>query len=168
MRIKVLLFICLAFFIQLGMAQGEKPLSPPKSVEKTVGDLTIAIDYSAPSVRGRQIYGELVPYGKLWRAGANEATTISFNRDVKINGEELKAGRYAFFVVPEEEDEWLLVFNTEANQWGAYSHDGTKDALKVEVKPEEIEVTEQLTYQIDDDGRVHLDWADRRVSFEVE
>ena len=148
-------------------AQDKKPASPPMTAEQSIGDLTINIAYSSPFVKGRDIYGGLVPWGKIWRAGANQATTMEFNKDVKVNGEDLKAGKYAFFVIPNEKGDWTLIFNTEANQWGAYNYSEAKDALKVQAKTSEIEHTESLTYSVDKKGTVSLDWSKTRVSFTV-
>lgn len=150
------------------IAQKEKPASPPMSAEKQLDDLTIKIDYSSPFVKEREIFGGLEPWNEVWRAGANAATTIEFNKKVMIEGEELKAGKYAFFVIPKEDDNWTLIFNTEAKQWGAYKYDESKDALRIEVEPEEIDHMESLTYTIDDSGIVHLKWANTAVGFQVE
>ncbi len=141
--------------------------SPAKTVEAMVGDVMISINYSSPSVKERDIYGDLVPFGKVWRAGANEATTIEFSKDVKIGGKELKAGKYAFFVTPKKDGQWTIIFNTVADQWGSYSRDKAKDALTVEAKTSAIDNVEMLTYQIMDE-MIHLDWATTRLSFKVE
>ena len=92
--------------------------SPLAKLEQRVGLTDIIITYSRPSVKGRTIFGDLVPYGKLWRTGANMATKISFSDDVKIEGQELKAGEYALFTIPGKE-KWTLIFNTVANQAGS-------------------------------------------------
>ena len=141
--------------------------SPPRTAEGQVGNAMATIEYSSPSVKERDIYGELVKFGKVWRAGANEATTIEFSQDVLINGKELKAGKYAFFVTPKKEGDWTIYFNTEAKQWGAYKKDDAKDALVTEASTSEIDNVEMLTYVIED-NMIHLDWATTRLSFEVE
>jgi hypothetical protein len=148
-------------------AQDKTPKSPPKTAEKTIGDLEISIAYSSPFVKDRDIYGGLVPWGEIWRAGANEATTIEFSRDIKIDGKLLKAGKYAFFVIPKEEGDWTLIFNSEAQQWGAYKYDESKDALRIQAETEGIEHTESLTYSINEEGIISLDWAKTRVFFMV-
>lgn len=145
----------------------EKRISPPKSTENTIGDLNIKIDYSSPSVKGRTIFGTLEPWGKVWRAGANEATTMEFSKDVTINGKELPKGKYAFFVIPRENGKWTLIFNEEEDQWGAYKYDESKDALRIEVSPETIDHQEQLIYRISDEGKVYLDWSTTRVGFQI-
>lgn len=149
-------------------AQDKKPKSPPKTVEQTIDDLTITIAYSSPYVKDRDIYGGLVAWDKIWRAGANEATTIEFNRDVEVEGEELKAGKYAFFVIPSQNGEWTLIFNNEAKQWGAYKYDESKDALRIKAEAEEIDHNESLTYRIDEDGTISLDWSKTGISFMVQ
>ncbi|MDT0553797.1 DUF2911 domain-containing protein [Urechidicola vernalis] len=108
--------------------------SPGAKIEQTVGMTTIKVDYSRPSMRGRVVFGDLVPYGKLWRTGANMRTSISFGDDVTIEGQELKKGTYAIFSVPSE-DSWDVIFYTEYNAGGAPQElDNSKVALKVNVK----------------------------------
>ncbi len=165
---KILGLIVLSLAISNFSIAQEKKKSPAKTVEAKLGEADVIISYSSPSMRGRVIYGDLVPYKKIWRAGANEATTMEFSSDVKINGKELKAGKYAFFVIPQKDAEWTIIFNTVHKQWGAYDYDATKDALKLNVKPTDIETSESLTYSIDEEGNVHLDWATTRISFKVD
>ena len=112
--------------------------SPLSEVKETVGLTDISIVYSRPSVKERVIFGDLVPYGKLWRTGANMATKITFSEDVKIEGKELAAGSYSFFTIPGE-SEWTLIFNTVADQPGAAQYDESKDALRVKVGSEKMQ-----------------------------
>ena len=162
--------LLLSFITLLGSmqihAQGAKK-SPPRSTEGEIGDVKITINYNAPSVRGRTIFGELVAYDKVWRAGANEATTIEFSADVKINGKKLKAGKYAFFTMPKEDGAWPIMLNSEAEQWGAYNLDQSKNVIESEAKVTEIEPVEMLRYSISD-GMIHLEWSTTRISFQVE
>lgn len=155
------------FMMSAPLIGQEKRLSPAKTTENTVGDLSVVISYSSPSVKGRTIYGDLVPWGEIWRAGANEATTIKINKDAMVNGEELPAGHYAFFVIPNEDDDWTLIFNKVHEQWGAYKYDDSEDMLRIDVSPEEIDPTEELTYSISDEGEVNLDWSTTRVGFTI-
>lgn len=148
-----------------------KPKSPPKTASHTIGDLTIDINYNAPSVRGRKIWGGLESYGKVWRTGANSATTFEVNQDVLINGEKLAAGKYALFTIPTEGD-WTIIFNKEANQWGAYSYDESKDALRIKVKTGKApEFTEQMTFLVGDNdedvGVVSFMWENLKTNFNV-
>lgn len=146
-------------------AQNKKK-SPPQTATGKVGETTITINYHSPSVRGRQVFGELEAFGKVWRAGANEATTIEFDKDVTINGKKLKAGKYAFFTTPMEKGDWPIIFNSEHKQWGAYNLDQSKNVLESTAKVSKIEHTEMLTYSISN-GMIHLDWATTRISFEI-
>ena len=120
-------------------------LSQAASVTQTVGLTDITVSYHRPGVKGREIWGKLEAYDKVWRAGANEATTVSFSDDVTIAGQELKAGTYSFFVTPRRGD-WTVIFNSQPKQWGAYNYDSTKDVLKFSVKPEVIPNEEWLSY----------------------
>ena len=95
----------------------QKPLSPPEQTSVTIDGKTITIKYSAPSVRGRKIFGGLVPYGKVWRAGANEATSLSTTGDLDINGLRVPAGNYTLYVMPEA-NSWTLIVNKQTGQWG--------------------------------------------------
>ena len=134
-------------------------------VQGAIDGVEITIEYGRPNVKGRTIWGGLVPYGKIWRAGADEATTISFSADVAIEGQALPAGTYSLFTVPGEE-RWEIIFNTVSKQWGAYDYDASKDALRVEVVPSASDFVETLTFAIGD-GHVGLHWADLGVAFKV-
>jgi hypothetical protein len=147
-------------------AQGKTPKSPPKEATGKIGDTEVTIKYSSPGVKGRTIYGELVKFGKVWRAGANEATTVSFSNSVSINGTKLMAGTYSFFVTPIEEGSWEIIFNKEAEQWGTSKLDRSNDALVSECQTSKIEKVENLTYSIE--GRfIYLDWDTVRLSIPV-
>ncbi|MCI4671703.1 MAG: DUF2911 domain-containing protein [Bacteroidia bacterium] len=132
--------------------------SPRMELSGKIGDATLAVTFGSPKVKGRTIWGELVKYGKVWRMGANEATTLETSADIMVNGAgPLPAGKYAVFAVPAEEGNWKLVFNSEAEQWGAYNKDDAKDVLSVDAKPEMKEdVTEGLTFAIDGDKLVMM------------
>jgi hypothetical protein len=145
--------------------------SPKASVTQTIGLTDVTISYSRPGVKGRVIWGELVPYDKVWRTGANEATTISFSRDVKIGGQNIPAGAYSLLTIPGKE-EWMVVINKDANQWGSYSYDQTKDAVRVKVKPQMGPHQERMMFSFADvqlsSGTVELAWEKVRVSFVIE
>ncbi len=127
-------------------AQELPRLSPKASVIQTIGLTEVKITYSSPAVRNRVIWGGLEPYGKVWRTGANEATTISFQDEVAINGHKLSAGTYALFTIPGEK-EWTIIFNKEANQWGAFNYNENEDALRVTVIPHFVdEGKERLSF----------------------
>ncbi len=142
-------------------------VSPKASVSYTIGLTNVEIHYSAPAVKERVIWGGLVPYGKVWRAGANEATTIEFSTDVNIEGQNLKAGKYALFFIPTETD-WTVIFNKKTDQWGAYDYKEEDDALRLTVTPKMNEgMQERLTYSINDMkadmGYVKLAWEKLRL-----
>ncbi|MGD9329645.1 MAG: DUF2911 domain-containing protein, partial [Cyclobacteriaceae bacterium] len=140
----ILIFSILLSFIlsvNLSAQQIRMPApSPLSEVKETVGLTDVSIVYSRPSMKERVIFGDLVPYGKLWRTGANMATKISFSEDVKIEGRELAAGSYSFFTIPGE-SEWTLIFNTVADQPGAAQYDESKDALRVTVKSDKMPIS---------------------------
>lgn len=165
----LIIFFTVGVFVTLN-AQDDKSKRPSPLVQKqvSIGDLTIAINYGSPAVKGRKIFGGLEAYGKVWRTGANEATTFEVNKDVTINGEKLAAGKYALFTIPTEGD-WTVIFNRQAEQWGAYNYDQQKDALRVTVKPSlTSEVTERLIFNIDQKtGKVTFMWEKVSFSFDV-
>lgn len=131
----------------------------------TVDGVDVTLEYGRPEVRGRDLWGGLVPYGEVWRTGADEATTITFSDAVTIEGESLPAGTYALFTIPGE-DTWTVIFNHEARQWGAFGYDSGKDALRVEVTPREHEHVEAMTFAVEN-GEVVLHWGELAVPFTV-
>src|ERR1051326_7049375 len=130
------LILTLAVFLALpAFAQLTLPRPSQKSVlTQRIGLTDVTITYSRPGVKGRRIFGGLVPFGKVWRTGANEATTIAISDDVSINGKPLAKGTYSLHTIPTE-GEWTLIFNKTADQWGSYSYDEKQDVLRVNVKP---------------------------------
>lgn len=146
-------------------------LSPKASVGQTVGFTDVTISYSRPGVKGRKIWGDLVPYDKVWRAGANEATKFTFSTDVIIEGKKLPAGSYSFFTIPGK-DSWTIIFNKVADQWGAFEYNEAEDALRLTVKPEKSDFNEWLKYEItktnDAGATVSLEWENMKASFKVE
>ncbi len=144
--------------------------SPPAVVKTTVGSTDITIDYSKPSLKGRAAFGDkspLAPNGEVWRTGANEATTFTVSKAVKINGQPLAAGTYALFTIPAA-GEWTIVFNKTAKQWGAFKYDLKEDALRVKVKPTTLATpVEQFTITADKSGKVALMWAKTEADFMV-
>jgi len=123
---------CLVIF--MANAQVEMPnASPTAKISQKVGLTDVSIEYSRPSAKGRQIFGNLVPYGKLWRTGANMATKLTFGDDVKIGGKDLKAGTYALFTIPGEK-EWTVILNKNANQGGTADYKEAEDAVRITVE----------------------------------
>jgi hypothetical protein len=152
-------------------AQGDKSKrpSPPAQAKETLSNGTmITIDYSQPSVKGRTIGKDLEPMpGKVWRAGANEATVFEVSKDVTVEGKALPAGKYGLFMISGA-DEWTVIFNKTWNQWGAFSYKEADDALRVNVKPgQATPFAEKLQYTISKSGVVTLHWGDSAVSFNV-
>ena len=123
-------------------------ISQAASVTQTVGLTDITVTYHRPGVKGREIWGKLLAYDKVWRAGANDATTVTFSDDVTIAGQQLKAGQYSFFVTPRQGD-WTVIFNSQP-QWGAFNYDSTKDVLRFSVKPDVLPNEEWLSYSFTD------------------
>jgi len=146
--------------------------SPRKQASDNIGDLAISIDYGSPAVKGRVIWGELEGYGKVWRAGANETTSIEFSADVMVNGNPLPAGKYGFFLIPIEGEAWVAIFNEEWSQelhgsWGAFGYKQEKDVLRVDVTPEWVkESMERLEYTVNDSGFAFA-WEKARINFEI-
>ena len=145
--------------------------SPGASITQTVGTTDITIKYSRPGVKGRTIWGDLVPYGKVWRTGANEATTISFSDDVLVGGQKLAKGTYSLHTTPGA-NEWTIHFNSVADQWGSYSYDAAKDVVKVTAKPEAADFREWLTFEIPemttDTAKVVVRWEKIAVPFTID
>jgi hypothetical protein len=124
--------------------------SPASSVEQTVGLTDIKVTFHRPAINGRKVWGELVPYGEVWRAGANENTTVTFSSDVKIEGKPLRAGTYGVHMIPTQKD-WTVIFTNMAVAWGSFTYDVKEDALRVSVKPRQASSNEErLTYRFDD------------------
>ena len=146
-------------------------LSPAAEVRQTIGVTTVTLRYHRPAVKGREIWGKLVPFDQVWRTGANEATTISFSDPVKIEGTEVAAGTYALFAIPHAES-WTLILSKRPRQFGAWEYDPKDDLLRFEVKPKAVGFNEWLTYEIypasGATAYVDLYWERLRVSFLVE
>jgi hypothetical protein len=146
--------------------------SPPATLKQRVGVTDIEINYSRPSTKGRKIFGGLVPYGQVWRTGANQATRISFSTPVKINGTALAAGNYELFSIPGEQ-EWTVIFHQPMSQWGAYSYDQKNDVARVAVKtimtPVSVETFSiSLTEIRDESATLYFSWDKTRVPMKLE
>ncbi len=154
------------------MAQLSLPrLSPKATVTQTLGITEIEITYCRPGVKGRVIWGGLVPYDKIWRTGANEATTISFSTDVMINGHELPKGKYSLFTIPTQ-TEWIVIFNQQPDMWGTGNYKEEEDALRIKVKPEAAEFKERMMFYFgnfkENSMDIILHWEKLKISFKVE
>ncbi|HEY0432688.1 MAG TPA: DUF2911 domain-containing protein [Chitinophagaceae bacterium] len=151
--------IAAVIFTTAVSAQGDKSSrpSPPATATGKINGATITIDYSSPAVKGRQIWGALVPYDKVWRAGANEATLFSTDKDIMVEGKPLKAGKYSLYAIPGEK-QWTFIFNSQTGQWGikmdgSTTEDQSKDVLRVNAKPQKSStMQERLTYKVQNNG----------------
>lgn len=170
--------VCFLFLLMAGVSvsyaqSGRAKPSQLASVEQTVGSAVMKITYHRPNMKGRVLWGDkdaLVPNGKVWRAGANNATVFEVTEDISINGMPLPAGKYSFYAIPGEK-EWTLIFNKDWDQWGTV-YDQKSDALRVESKPSNSEESkESLGYAFEDikanSARVNLAWGNLVVSFDV-
>lgn len=164
--------------------QANKPrASLHASVSQRIGvDADITIDYSRPGVKGRKIWGELVPFGLSkgnqysnnkdfpWRGGANEGTTIEFTKDVTVNGNKLPAGKYSLHFIPTEK-EWTVIFNKNSKLWGSYQYNQEEDALRLTVTPVKAPFQEWLIYGFEDlagtSCTAFLHWEELKVPFKV-
>jgi len=145
-------------------------VSQRASVTQRIGLTDITITYHRPAVGGREIWGKIVPYGKVWRAGANENTTITFADDATVEGKPLAAGTYGLHMIPDKE-QWTIIFSKNSTSWGSFSYDEKEDAVRVSVKPHAAEPTEYVTYTFEDvkpDSAVAtLRWEKLAVPFQV-
>jgi hypothetical protein len=145
--------------------------SPPEMAMGKVNGASIMIDYSSPSVKGRKIWGGLVPYNKTWRAGANEATIFSTDKAIMVEGKSLPAGKYSLFAVPGEKT-WTIIFNSETGQWGDKEHgeancNPAKNVLSVTVTPKPLpSVQEKMKFDVDAYG-VSLSWDKLKVPVSI-
>ena len=151
-------------------------VSPKASITETIGLTDVTVSYSCPGVKGRKIWGDLVPYDKVWRAGANEATKITFSGDVWVEGKKLPAGSYGFFVIPREKS-WTVIFNKVADQWGAFEYNESEDALRLNITPQSRNFQEWLSYTFSDlkvnahgknSGILNLNWEKVRLPITIE
>lgn len=145
-------------------------VSQRSSVTQRIGLTDITIAYHRPAVGGREIWGKTVPNGKVWRAGANENTTITFSDDVTVEGKPLAAGTYGLHMIPDA-NQWTIIFSKNSTSWGSFSYDEKEDALRVNVKPHAGEAFEQLTYTFDDlkpeSAAATLRWEKLAVPFQI-
>ena len=168
----LLLLLCACTYT--GFSQNYKyPMASPRQVISQQFSVTkISVDYGRPSVRGRKIFGELVPYGKIWRVGANEATNITFEQSVLFGGKPTKIGRYAIFITPEEH-EWTVVLNYDADAWGAYSYDPNENAIEVKVPVQtqkELQESLEISFEGISETKINLQirWEYSKVDIPIE
>lgn len=173
--IGVVLFAAVAAAGLFYMNHRSRTMSPPGKVELSNGDLSVTISYSRPSVRGRLIFGTkeqgaLQPYGKYWRLGANEATEITFTKDVVFNDQSVRAGTYWIYAIPEENG-FDIILNTALGKWGAFEPDHALDLVKTKVRSEKVPTSvEQYTISLlpmEGGINVLFEWSDSRWSIPV-
>ena len=182
----VLVAAFLLYFPSGSFAQRGGPRASLKAtVSQTIGtDTVITIVYSRPGVKGRVIWGELVPYGLApgnryskdqpfpWRAGANENTTIEFSADVLVNGNKLAAGKYGIHMIPSEKEAWIVIFSKDNAGWGSFAYNKDNDALRINVMPKEAPFQEWLRFGFDDlagtSATAFLHWEKLQIPFKIE
>jgi hypothetical protein len=144
--------------------------SQAAQISQTIGITDVTIKYHRPLVNDRKVWGGLVPYGQVWRAGANFNTTITFSDPVQIEGKPLDRGTYGLHMIPNA-DEWTIIFSKNSTSWGAFTYDEKEDALRVTVKPKAADMHNALTYDFDqlkpDSAVVQLEWEKVAVPFKV-
>jgi hypothetical protein len=146
--------------------------SPHALTSQTIGLTEVSVDYHAPSVRNRTVWGGLVPYDQVWRAGANENTIISFSTPVQLRGQTVLAGKYSFYVVPHADKDWELVLNRVINHWGAEGYDAKADVIRIPVMPETAPFHETLLYWFSDvqptGAHLNLTWEKRTLILPID
>lgn len=172
----LLLFLVFSFTekanAQLPVSLNLPQTSPHEYRSITIGLTDISFEYSSVGIKGREIWGGLIPYGRVWRTGANKNTIFTISDDVLINGEELKAGSYGFHTIPGEE-EWVIIFSNFSEAWGSYFYDESEDALRITVKAEEMDSKyEWMKFSFSNYTSTSVDislkWAHRNIPFQVE
>lgn len=168
--LKTISFLALSLmmlFTATAQKDKSKRPSPPAQVTQELNGAKVTIDYSKPSKKGREIFGGLEKYGKVWRTGANESTWIEVSKDVKVEGKTLPAGKYALFTIPGEK-EWVIIFNKKWDGWGAYEYKDTDDVLRVTVQSSTSDtVVESFNIDIEDSGDVVIAWDQTKVGFSI-
>lgn len=169
MAILVLLLATSAFGQVPGLTAPQ--VSPEATVSQVVGLTELEVSYHRPAANGRAVWGALVPYGQVWRAGANENTTVSFSTPVTVNGTALAAGTYGLHMIPAAGD-WTVIFSRETGAWGSFSYDQKEDAARVTAKPEAAPHQERLGYSFDDPTAdsvvLAMRWEKLRLPLSVE
>lgn len=169
MNLKKSLTLILLFMVSVSVYA--QKASPAATATGKIGEATITISYSSPAVKERKIWGDLVPYGKIWRAGANAATIFETDKAIKVEGKELPAGKYSLYALPTA-DSWTFIFNSQVGQWGITrtgetTNDPAKDVLKVVVKSKESkEFNERMNFVVDKKG-FSLNWEKLTVPVKV-
>ena len=166
--VTVLMITALPAYSQIERGNDKSRVSPNATVSQTIGTTVVTLHYGRPGVKGRTIFGKLIPFDKVWRAGANEATAINFSKDVKVQGQTLKAGWYSLFMIPGEK-EWTIIFNSSI-KWGTM-YDQKSDVLRVKATPEDAPMREWLMYYFrnlsETSAELVLTWDKTAVPFTI-
>ncbi len=141
--------------------------SPPVSDTSLVQTAQVIVDYSSPAVKKRKLLGGLIPYGKIWRTGANEATTFSTDKDLQVMGKSLPQGRYSYFTIASK-DHWIIIFNKEWDQWGSYNYDQDQDAIRLEILPYRVDEFEERMRLYFEEEELVFHWGNLRYSLELQ
>lgn len=150
-------FVSFALALISVVAMAQEKVSPARVAKGEAGGSTITVNYSAPAVKGRVVWGDLVPMGQVWRAGADEATKFTTTKDILVEGKRLPAGTYSFFIIPNEYQS-TFIFNKVADQWGAYNYDASQDQLRVSAySGQGASFEEHLVYEVKPD-RLEVRW----------
>ena len=166
MKITKISFVLYLLFLSIMSVQAQEKASPARTAEGIAAGSSITINYSSPAVKGRTIWGDLVPFGKVWRAGADNATTFTTSKDITIEGNKLPAGTYSFFIIPGEVES-TFIFNKVANQWGAYTYDEKEDILRVSVPSQQSSTLEErLVYEVKPDS-FEIRWEYGKASAKI-
>ena len=166
----VLIFILLLSASNIHSQNNLPRLSPKSFVGQTIGYANVVITYGAPGVKERTIWGDLVEYNKVWRTGANEATTFEFDKDVLVEGNLLPSGKYSLFTIPGEKL-WTIILNKIDDQWGAYKYESKEDLLRFKVAPKVGHFVERLSFGFEYmnpyQSNVKLAWGKLLITFEI-
>ena len=146
-------------------AMAQKPASPPAKVETKLDGVAVTIDYHQPSAKGRKIMGGLVPFGEVWRTGANATTSIELGANAKIEGQPVAAGKYGLYTIPGE-TEWTIIIN-KGIKWGAYDYTDKEDVVRVKVKPSKTAAMVETFTISSENGSIVLKWENTSVSFKI-
>lgn len=171
LKLNLLILISIFTLQQVFAQEAIKPrLSPLEIITVKYESTYIKVTYGRPHKKGRNIFGDLVPYGKVWRTGANEATEITFTKDVLVNNRKLKAGTYTLFTIPQK-DHWKVVFNSDLGQWGSYNYNPDKNVLQIDASVTQLETTYEpftIEFQLQDDKtNLLMMWDKTQASFTI-
>jgi hypothetical protein len=168
--IAIPILACASLVVLAQQDKGSRPSPPAKAECKLSGGKTVTIDYSSPRAKGRKIFGGLVPFGEIWRAGANEATAFVTNSDLSVGGKAVPAGSYTIFTIPEQ-DKWTLVISKKIGEWGTAYPGPNEDLARIDMKVSKLpSAVENFTIAFDQSGTgctLHMDWETTRASVEI-